>query len=235
MISVAVIGLGNVGAHLYHAFKNAHGITAIQLNSRNLPDSLNVDIAIIAVSDDAIHDVSEQMKTIPLVVHTSGSANINELQGNGRKGVFYPLQTFTKGTIVDFTGIPICLEAQNKEDMQLLEVLAKNISNKIVHINSEQRKSIHVSAVFVNNFVNHMYTMAHAICTEHNVPFEILQPLIQETANKVKNISPLDAQTGPAKRNDIKTIQKHLDLLNKQQQEIYRKLTESIQAHGKKL
>ncbi len=234
MISVAIIGLGNVATHLYHAFENKAGIKVTQLNSRDLPKSMANDIAIIAVSDDAIQEVSRQVDT-SLVVHTSGSASMHELQNKGRKGVFYPLQTFTKGTIVDFNEIPICLEAQKKEDLQLLEILADSISNQVFHINSEQRKSIHVSAVFVNNFVNHMYTMAQTICNEHNVPFEILQPLIQETASKVKNIAPSLAQTGPAKRNDIKTIQKHLDLLNEHQQDIYRKLTESIQEHGKKL
>jgi len=234
MISVAIIGLGNVGTHLYHAFKSNSDIHVIHLNSRNLKDTSNVDIAIIAVSDDAITEVSKHLKA-PLVVHTSGSASMDELQNIGSKGVLYPLQTFTKDKIVDFTNIPICLEAENGDDLMLLEKLASCVSKQVFHINSEQRKSIHVSAVFVNNFVNHMYTMAHTICNDHNVPFEILHPLIKETADKIKSISPIEAQTGPAKRNDAKTIKKHLDLLNQHQQEIYTKLTESIQSYGKKL
>ncbi|MDT7831971.1 DUF2520 domain-containing protein [Flavobacteriaceae bacterium S356] len=234
MISIAVIGLGNVGSHLYNAFKKVSNISVTQLNSRHLKDTSDFDIAIIAVSDDAITEVSKQVNT-PLVVHTSGSAGMAELQNKSRKGVFYPLQTFTKDTIVDFDRIPICIEAENDQDLKLLEKLVAFISDRIFHISSEQRKSIHVSAVFVNNFVNHMYTMAESICKEHNVPFQILHPLIEETVNKIKTIRPIEAQTGPAKRNDIKTIQKHLDLLNQQQQEIYIKLTESIQVYGKKL
>lgn len=234
MITVAIIGLGNVGTHLYRAFKNTNNIKVIHLDSRNLDNISNVDVTIIAVSDDAIQEVSKQLNT-SLVVHTSGSVSINELQNSGRKGVFYPLQTFTKGTVVAFDNIPICLEVENEKDMEILETLALSISERFYHINSLQRKHIHVSAVFVNNFVNHMYTIAQNICEEHDVPFEILSPLIKETADKIKSIAPMEAQTGPAKRNDVKTIQKHLDLLNKEQQEIYRKLTESIQAYGKKL
>lgn len=234
MISVAIIGLGNVGTHLYRAFKSNEDIHVIHLNSRNLKDTSNVDMAVIAVSDDAITEVSKNINA-PLVVHTSGSASMDELQNATSKGVLYPLQTFTKDKIIDFTNIPICLEAENEKDLDVLEKLASCISKQLFHINSEQRKGIHVSAVFVNNFVNHMYTMAHAICDKYKLPFEILQPLIHETANKIKSIEPIDAQTGPAKRNDTKTIQKHLDLLNKHQQEIYTKLTESIQAYGKKL
>ena len=103
-------------------------------------------------------------------------------------------------------------------------------------INSEQRKALHVSAVFVNNFVNHLYQMGNKICTENNVPFEILKPLIQETANKIMTLSPNEAQTGPAIRNDKQTIASHLDfLLDENQKNIYQILTQSIQNHGKKL
>jgi predicted short-subunit dehydrogenase-like oxidoreductase (DUF2520 family) len=234
MISVAIIGLGNVGSHLYHTFNQVDKVEAIQVNSRNLKDIPNVDITIIAVSDDAIAEVSSQL-TNSLVVHTSGGASLLALKNKGRKGVFYPLQTFSKDKTVDFSTIPICLEAENDQDTKLLEELALTISTHIYHINSEQRKSIHASAVFVNNFVNHIYTMAYDICNTHQVPFKILQPLIQETANKIQHLSPKEAQTGPAIRNDVQTIQNHLHLLNKQQQEIYTKLTQSIQEYGKKL
>lgn len=234
MISVAIIGRGNVGSHLYRAFNQVDRIDVTQVDSRNLKDIPNVDLIIIAVSDDAIAQVSSQL-TNSLVVHTSGGASILTLKNKGRKGVFYPLQTFSKDKTVDFSTIPLCLEAENEEDLKLLKELALTISTHIYHINSEQRKSIHASAVFVNNFVNHMYTMAYDICSAHQVPFEILQPLIQETASKIQHLPPSEAQTGPAIRNDEQTIQNHLHLLNKQQQEIYTKLTQSIQEYGKKL
>jgi len=112
--------------------------------------------------------------------------------------------------------------------------VAKSISNAVFPISSEQRKALHVSAVFVNNFTNHLYQIGHEICVEHQVPFEILKPLIQETAQKIKILNPADAQTGPAKRNDSSTIEAHLDYLtNENQKNIYKLLTQSIQHNGK--
>ena len=109
------------------------------------------------------------------------------------------------------------------------------MKGKIHHFNSNHRKRIHIAAVLVNNFTNHMYAMAQDICKEHDVPFSILYSLISETSQKIKNLSPFDAQTGPAKRNDELTIKKHLNLLNQHQQEIYLKITQSIQEYGNKL
>ncbi|MFY0631116.1 MAG: DUF2520 domain-containing protein [Flavobacteriaceae bacterium] len=234
MISVTIVGKGNVGTHLWNTFHNAEGIEVTQISSRKLETLKDVDVTIIAVSDDAIGEVSSKIQN-SFVVHTSGSVDMNDLQNSGNKGVFYPLQTFTKDKEVDFSAIPFCLEASNSKDLAILEILVKGLNGKVYHINSEQRKSIHVAAVFVNNFTNHMYTIASDICKQYNIPFDILEPLIQETSEKIKTLSPSEAQTGPAKRNDVETIQNHLNLLNQSQQEIYKKLTESIQAHGKKL
>ena len=139
------------------------------------------------------------------------------------------MQSFTKDKSVDFNSVPFCLETKNSEDFNLLEALAKSIGEKTYKINSEQRKKLHVAAVFVNNFTNHMYKIANDICEKNNVPFEILYPLIEETAKKIQSISPIDAQTGPAKRNDEQTIKNHLENLNLQQQEIYKLITKSIQ------
>ena len=144
------------------------------------------------------------------------------------------LQTFSKEKKVDFSKVPFCLEAENLKDYFLLEKLAKLIGKKIYQISSKQRNAIHVSAVFVNNFTNHLYKIGNDICTEHKVPFEILHPLIKETVTKIETLSPKNAQTGPATRNDKKTIKNHLDLLNKNQQKIYTILTKSIQ-NGNKL
>ena len=189
------------------------------------------DLYVISVSDNAISEVSEQLPfKNRLVVHTSGTSDISVLHDKNRKGVFYPLQTFTKGKEIDFAPIPICLEAENESDYQLLEKLGNCISQKVVRISSEQRKSLHVAAVFVCNFVNHLYQIGNEICEENNVPFEVLHPLIQETAHKIMELSPKEAQTGPAVRNDQKTIEKHIDFLtNENQKEIYKILTKSIQ------
>ena len=227
MISVVIIGQGNVGHHLYKAFSKAKNVVITQINSRKLENIPQADVTIIAVSDDAIAEVSSKINN-SFVVHTSGSVAMNSLENSTKKGVFYPLQSFSKEKKVSFKKVPICLEASTKDDLKLLEKLAKSIGKKLYHINSEQRKRLHVSAVFVNNFTNHLYKIADDICKEHQVPFEILQPLIQETAKKIKYISPKDAQTGPAKRNDQETIKNHIELLDKKQQEIYSLITKSI-------
>jgi predicted short-subunit dehydrogenase-like oxidoreductase (DUF2520 family) len=151
------------------------------------------------------------------------------LENNSRKGVFYPLQSFTKGKKVDFYSIPICIEATHSTDEKLLKELANKLSDKIFTISSEQRKKLHVAAVFVNNFTNHMYTIGNNICKKNNIPFEILKPLIEETAQKVFKISPEKAQTGPAIRKDSETIKNHLFLLDEQEKEIYNLMTKSIQ------
>jgi predicted short-subunit dehydrogenase-like oxidoreductase (DUF2520 family) len=229
MIKVVVIGTGNVASHLTHVYSKTNTIEISQVNSRNLIEIPLSDIIIIAVSDDAIATVSKQLKDIQsLVVHTSGAVDMNAINQK-RKGVFYPLQSFTKDKSVDFSTIPICIESTNNDDIKLLENLASSINSKPYKISTEQRKKIHLAAVFVNNFTNYMYTIGQDICEENTIPFEILQPLILETANKVKKISPRNAQTGPAKRNDKQTITNHLENLNLQQQEIYKLITKSIQ------
>jgi predicted short-subunit dehydrogenase-like oxidoreductase (DUF2520 family) len=228
MISVVIIGNGNVGSHLYKAFLNANGISVVQINSRNLEKVPTADVTIIAVADDVIAEISSKLKN-SFIVHTSGSVSIDSLENKNSKGVFYMLQTFSKNKDLNFSEVPFCLEAENNEKYLLLEKLAKSIGNKVYQVDSTQRKALHVAAVFVNNFTNHMYKMGNDICIEHQVPFEILQPLIEETAVKVKTLLPKKAQTGPAIRNDKKTIKNHLDLLNNKQKEIYTIITKSIQ------
>ena len=253
MIKVVLIGSGNVAHHLIEAFAKSKKVEVIQVFARqkesaaplfdsdkitsSYTDLAPADLYIIAVSDDAIATVSS---LIPfknrLVVHTSGTVAMDSLDSKNRKGIFYPLQTFTKNKAVDFSQIPICLESEEEADFELLKNVAESISNNVFKINSQQRKVLHVSAVFVNNFVNHLYQIGNEICIENNVPFEILKPLILETANKVMSLSPKEAQTGPAKRNDTKTIEAHLELLSTENQAtIYKKLTQSIQNNGTKL
>ncbi len=250
MISVVIIGSGNVAKHLIKAFLKIENVNLKQVYTRNLEDEAllkssvsttsdlslikEADVTIIAVSDDAIANISYNLKNA-LVVHTSGSVEMKALKNQKNKGVFYLLQSFSKEKEINFSNVPICLEAENKSDLAKLEKLASLLQGNIYHLSSLQRKKIHVAAVFVNNFTNHMYTIAYNICEEHNVPFDILEPLIEETSQKIKNLTPKEAQTGPAKRNDIETIKNHLNLLSKSQQELYLKITQSIQNHGKEL
>ena len=250
MISVVIVGSGNVAKHLIKSFIRMDNINLKQVYTRNSKDEalLNntvattndlslikeADITIIAVRDDAIANISSQIKN-PLVVHTSGSVEMKALKNASNKGVFYPLQSFSKQKEINFKNMPICLEAEHKHDLIKLEKLASLLQGDVYYLSSLQRKKIHVAAVFVNNFTNHMYTIAYDICEEHNVPFDILKPLILETSDKIKKLTPKDAQTGPAKRSDEETIKNHLNLLSETQQELYLKITQSIQNHGKEL
>ncbi|WP_276379958.1 Rossmann-like and DUF2520 domain-containing protein [Flavobacterium sp. H4147] len=253
MIRLTIIGSGNVAQHLIKAFSASSLVEIVQAFSRkkealtHLLDAEKIitdfsalketDLYIISVSDNAVSEVSKQIPfENKLVVHTSGTTSIDVLDSKNRKGVFYPLQTFSKNKAVDFSIIPICLEADNQEDYDILETTAKSISNAVFSISSEQRKALHVAAVFVNNFTNHLYQLGQEICEEHQVPFEILKPLIQETADKIKTLNPAEAQTGPAKRHDSVTTDAHLDYItDENQKNIYKILTQSIQNNGKKL
>ncbi len=253
MLKVIIIGSGNVAQHLIHAFSKSKKIDLVQVFSRQkeslvplldshkitdkYADLAEADLYILAVSDDAIAAVSSQLPFEKrLVVHTSGSISIDLLDSKNRRGVFYPVQTFSKNVVVDFSGIPICLESENEVDFDLLGKVADSISNKVLKITELQRQALHVSAVFVNNFVNQLYQIGNEICLENNIPFEVLKPLILETANKGTTLSPKEVQTGPASRNDKQTIERHLNFLSDENRKnIYKIITQSIQNNGKKL
>ncbi len=253
MISVIIFGTGNVANHLIDTFLKTKSIDLVQVYGRNcsalekikdkvnttsnLDDIKDADVYIIAISDDAIPEFSSQLNLKgKLIVHTSGSFAMDVLKNIAYTGVFYPLQTFTKDIPINFREIPICIETKRNQDYKLLEELASSISDKVYSIDSNQRKYIHLAAVFTNNFVNYMYKIGDDICRENNIPFKILHPLILETAKKIENTSPIKTQTGPAVRNDNKTIEKQLNLLNNQEREIYKLLTQSIKdIYGKKL
>jgi len=247
MKTINIIGSGNVAYHLMENIDTLPDFRLQQVAVRSKEKVLDLvsedlivtdiknlnpaDLTIIAVTDDAIKLVSDE---IPyqnhLVVHTSGTTSMQMLNNKNRKGVFYPLQTFSKSRPVDFKNIPLCLETEQENDLKCLKVLAQQMSDKVYEISSEQRKSLHVSAVFVSNFVNHMYAIGDKICEENNIPFEILHPLIQETAVKITSLSPEEAQTGPAVRHDEKTITAHQNFLtNETFKNIYKLITESIQ------
>lgn len=253
MVSIVIIGSGNVAQHLITAFLQSNEIELIQVFSRqkesvshlissdkivsDFAEIKQADLYLIAVSDNAIADVSTKLPfENRLVVHTSGSMPMEILDSKNRRGVFYLLQTFTKNKPVNFKEIPICLEAENEKDFKTIETVAKTISSVVQSISSEQRKALHVAAVFVCNFVNHLYKIGNEICEENQLSFELLKPLIIETAQKIIHLSPENAQTGPAKRNDSETINTHLNFLSDEnQKEIYKLLTKLIIDDGKKL
>lgn len=254
MIDLVLLGSGNVATHLFKAFAGSEKIRIKQIYNHSeeslsyfrkncavttdLSKIKEADVYLIALKDDVIAGAAEELRNKDaLVAHTSGSAGLNVLNFCKRRGVFYPLQTFSKHKDVNYQTIPFCLEANSSEDMKLLKEMADEISGVSHEISSEQRKKIHLSAVFVCNFVNHLYTIGEKISKENDIPFEIFEPLIKETARKIETASPAGVQTGPAIRRDQETINSHLDQLTTfEEKQIYKLLTNAIQNfHGKKL
>jgi predicted short-subunit dehydrogenase-like oxidoreductase (DUF2520 family) len=260
-MDIAVIGSGHVAWHLAHAFEE-RGYSVVSVYSRQLEkaedlaetlyacnptDSLDFSLSaaelfILAVSDDAIEEVCRKIH-LPegaILAHTSGAKSIQileEIIDNERfmpidYGVFYPLMTFTKGKKVSFSTIPICIEASDEDTEDVLVKLASELSNEVHLISSEQRRVLHVSAVFACNFTNHLWALTKAIVESEDLPFDILKPLIQETVKKaMKAPHPADVQTGPAIRHDQQTILNHLAYLSEDDDllKVYQLLTESIQ------
>ncbi len=252
-----MIGAGRVATHLSGALRTA-GHKIIQVISRT-PQSAGelavshdctwttdpsqilsgADLIIFAVRDDAIQELASRIDFGEvLVVHTSGSIPMDIFEENARNyGVFYPLQTFSKGRKPDFRKIPMCIEANTQENEQWLTGLARQISDTVRVVDSQQRLVLHMAAIMVNNFVNHLYALAAHILEKENLPFDLLKPIIEETEAKAFDLGPQLAQTGPAARNDENVIKKHLDLLScsPEIQKVYTALTESIRlAAGEK-
>lgn len=232
-MKVCLIGSGNLATQLGSALlENGHQVVQVwsrtDENAKKLASFLNcqytnelssidpeLDIYIVSVSDKAIELVlSGRPWGDKLVVHTSGSTPMDILSTYCENfGVFYPFQTFTKAKKVDFSDIPICLETNTPQNLETLKGLAQTISHNIKNIDSEQRQQIHLAAVFACNFVNHFYSIGEGLLREKGIGFEIMKPLILETAAKIVGHSPNSVQTGPAIRNDKDIIDKHLALL----------------------
>lgn len=254
MIQVNIIGTGNVAWHLAKRFETLSAVRLQQVCGRS-PAALSpfVDLArkttsisklkpahitIIAVADDAVTAVSEAIPfTDHLVVHTSGSISMDALSGKNRKGVFYPAQSFSIADDVDFNGVPICLEYEHRTDKDILSELALALSENIHVLKSEQRRELHLAAVFANNFTNYCYTIAKEICDSQRIPFSLLHPLMQKTVTKAITHEPKDMQTGPAKRGDTAVIDTQFNALEQaHQKELYTTMTSLIKRHyGKEL
>jgi predicted short-subunit dehydrogenase-like oxidoreductase (DUF2520 family) len=247
MTKIVLLGAGNVGTHLFRALQNKEDLQLIQWYNRslnslekesvpsevtyNLNDIIDADLYIISVSDSVIPLISKALEGKKgVIAHTAGSISMEVLEAHENHGIFYPLQTFSKQKEVDFNQIPLCLEANLPENLNLLKRVAQAVGGPVHLINSAQRKALHVAAVFVNNFTNHLYTIGEELCKAHKVPFSVLQPLIAETANKIKLLPPSLAQTGPAARGDQKILEDHLQYLTKEShQKLYQLISASIQ------
>jgi predicted short-subunit dehydrogenase-like oxidoreductase (DUF2520 family) len=254
MLRVVLIGTGNISKFLFDVFRPIEGVEVVQVAGRNpvaleyfkesasvttnFSDLVQADIYILAVSDEAIRTVSHQLGIKNgLLVHTAGSISLEVLPQTLRRGVFYPLQTLSGIIPEKIREIPFCIEASSEADYVLLGDLAHCITNKVERVSSEQRRQLHLAAVFANNFSNHMYWLSSEICSDHGVSFDLLRPLIRETCEKIMQLSPFEAQTGPARRGDQKIIREHINMLENQHlKEIYTILSKSIErTYGSKL
>jgi predicted short-subunit dehydrogenase-like oxidoreductase (DUF2520 family) len=217
---------------------------ADKLDSRvieNLSDLIQADLILLTVSDDAVSEVARQLnpRNKGLVAHTSGAVPLSALEGVKRKAVFYPLQSFSLDKHIVWENVPFCLEAENDEDLNGLGDLAELLSQRIHVLTSDQRKSLHLAAVFANNFANLMFELSEDLLAKAEIDRSILHPLILETANKVLMQSAKVSQTGPAARGDKQTIEMHRALLGEgnSYREIYDRLTNEIynRTHEQKL
>lgn len=229
-MNIAIIGKGRVATHLGRALSLAgHAVAMCGGRHRDLPVPEEVDVVILAIKDSAISQVAQTLvDSKALVLHTSGSVPMDAI-ASLRRGVLYPLQTFSIDRNVDFRKIPLFLEARTEEDMDLLSQLASAISDTNMPMDSERRRTLHLAAVLCCNFVNHLFSISYDILAEQGIPFSTLFPLMEETLDKVRALPPHDAQTGPAVRWDENVIQSHITMLaNPIHREIYRLISESI-------
>lgn len=230
---INIIGRGNVGWHLTEAFKNLLHVTVVNPRNPALEIDTNADLTIIAVSDDAIESVVKSLPPLKgIIVHTAGSVGLDILASRSEKiGVFYPLQTFTKGKPINYSDIPYLLEVADDAYFEELYQFAALIGKDIRQVSSKQRKALHIAAVFACNFTNHMYVLADELLNRNSLDISLIKPLIKETFSKLEVLSPSQAQTGPAVRGDQRIMNSHLEALNDDRElaEIYRLLSNSIQ------
>ena len=245
-MKIVIIGSGNVAYHLAKAFTQ-NNIEVSQIFGRNevelnkISEELNIpystkeladaDLYLISVSDSAVEQVSDLIKTEKaLVAHTSGSLPIETLNGDYRKASFYPLQTFSKTKNLDYSKIPFFIEAENQIDEKSLFELASLISDNVETSDYEKRKYIHLTDVFACNFVNHLFARAKEISDSQDLDFNYFIPLIDETVEKIHHLEPKTAQTGPAVRGDERVLKLHEVLItNEEHRKIYNTMNESIQ------
>ncbi len=226
--STVLIGNGNVASHLGLALEQAgHRVVRVGGRNRTVPIPRDADLYVIAVTDSAIASVAAEIGDVPgLVVHTAGSVPMSVLPQH-RKGVLYPLQTFTMGRPVDMRSVPLFVESEGGEEL-LLHV-ASQLSDTVIPMDSERRRYLHLAAVFCNNFTNHMYRITEELLSQHDIPFEVMLPIIDETARKVHSLTPAQAQTGPAVRWNQGVMEAQQNLLERDDlRQLYQIISKSI-------
>jgi predicted short-subunit dehydrogenase-like oxidoreductase (DUF2520 family) len=241
---VALIGSGKVATQLALIFR-FHGINITGISSRNHvsgkalserlqcpfvaePNDLDADLIIIATNDASVRELHTSLKKDTFIVYTAGAVNLADFPDENW-GVFYPLQTFTENRHLTVDEIPILLESNSIELRKKMELLCELTGLRFDYCTSEDRQKYHLAAVYVNNFVNHLFHKAQVQLTQNNLDWNLLKPLIEETVAKLDDLSAFDAQTGPARRNDHDTILTHQSLLSEEDLNVYNLLTNSIQ------
>ncbi len=255
--SVAIVGVGRVAQHIATELY-ANGIVISGIFARNQDEAkrlavkvkspvidklgkrIAADLILLAVSDDAIQEVAEELgNQKAIVAHTSGAVPMSELPSTLRRAVFYPLQSFSIDKQIVWENVPFCIEAENDSDVNALGGLAERLSTRVFVLSSEQRKTLHLAAVFANNFANLMFEFSEELLSKAQINHQILHPLILETANKVLMQKASESQTGPASRGDTETIKAHQELLGSENiyRQVYDLLTGEIykRNHGKEL
>ncbi|MCR9173062.1 MAG: DUF2520 domain-containing protein [bacterium] len=240
---VSIIGSGNVATQMAkalfdHGIQITHVVSRTKENAMHLAKAVNAKVSeinnlpnqltIICISDDAIaHVLSQISEDIP-VVYTSGSVGLDELPKRQKLGVLYPLQTMSKTGVVEMRNVPFLVESENEDFQETIQKFAQQLSTSVHTVNSEQRRKIHMAAVWINNFTNHIVYQAQKITKEQDLDYQLLLPLLKETLSKLDTKSAFEAQTGPARRGDSKTIDKHLKAQTGTAKELYQLLTDSI-------
>lgn len=248
---IVIIGAGNVATHFGKRLqKKGHEVLQVLSRSEKSAKELSqllscsfttepakisrdANVYVLCVPDEEIINLGSQLK-LPgkLVVHTSGSIGIGAIKNiSSNCGVIYPLYSFSKQVKISFSSMPLLIEAANKNALADVLHLAHSLGKNITQVNSQQRMRVHLAAVFVNNFANFLYDQAYEYLKgEKQSHFHLLQPLIKQTVKKIKNLPPAQVQTGPARRNDKITIEKHLELLEAypDQKQVYKLLTSLI-------
>lgn len=228
---IAIIGRGNVASHLFTAIKEKMPVCLV--NPHTLEDlPANPEIILISVTDSAINEVVEKLPdTSAIIAHTAGSVKMEAVKGKSpHYGVFYPLQTFTKNVKLDYSQIPVFIEASSPIASAKLKDLARCFSTHVHEADSETRKKLHLASVFACNFTNALADIADSLLKENGLDFSTLSPLLQQTVEKLQNLPPHEAQTGPAVRGDFKIINNHLSMLDNhpELQQIYSMLSDYI-------
>ncbi|KAA6332301.1 Glutamyl-tRNA reductase [termite gut metagenome] len=252
VVGIVFVGAGNLATNLAKAlyrkgYRIAQVYSRTEEAARTLAETVEADyttrleglqagasLYIVSLNDAAFAELLPEIvagREKGLWVHTAGSIPMNVWEGYVKRyGVLYPMQTFSKQCEVNFQQIPFFIEASDRKDAEYLKSIASTLSNKVYEVDSEQRQGLHLAAVFTCNFVNHLYALGADLLKKYNLSFDMMLPLIDETARKVHELSPKEAQTGPAVRHDENVINNHLEILagEPKMQEIYRLLSESI-------